>query len=128
MAKMIVKRVGVLSIAKMEALILAVFGLIIGVFYGMFFALLSAAMSSSSGNSIAVGGMGIAAVFIFPIIYGILGFIAGAIGALLYNFAAGFMGGVELELENAEQAYGAPPPQSYQNPYGAPYGGGGPSQ
>jgi hypothetical protein len=125
MAKMIVKRVGVLSIAKIEALILAVFGLIIGVFYGMIMALLSAAMPTRSDSTV-VGGIGIIAVFIFPIVYGILGFIAGAIGALIYNFAAGFMGGVELELENAEQAYGAP--HQHQNPYGAPYGGGGSAQ
>jgi hypothetical protein len=123
MAKMMLKRVGVLSVAKMYALIAAVFGLIIGVFYGMFIALFTALMSSASGGSAAAGGIGIIAVFIFPILYGIMGFIAGALGAVIYNFAAGFMGGIEMDLENAEHAYGAAP-QSPSNPYGAPYGGG----
>ncbi|HEX8186700.1 MAG TPA: hypothetical protein VF747_18175, partial [Blastocatellia bacterium] len=81
----------------------------------------------SSRDSGLIGGMGIISIFIFPVIYGVLGFIGGAIAALIYNFAAGFMGGVELELESAEKTYGAPP-QSYSNPYGAPYGGGGSSQ
>jgi hypothetical protein len=123
MAKMVVKRLGVLSIAKMYSLIAAVFGLIIGIFYGVFIALFTALMSSANGGSVAAGGIGILAVIFFPILYGIIGFIAGAIGALIYNFAAGFMGGIELDLENAEQAYGAPP-QTPSNPYGAPYGGG----
>ena len=32
--------------------------------------------------------------------YGIIGFIGGAIGALLYNLFAGMVGGVEIEVEN----------------------------
>ena len=122
MAKMVVKRVGVLSIAKIEALIMAVFGLIIGVVSGLFFGLISAVMSTASGGSAAAGGFGILGVIVFPILYGIMGFCAGALGAVIYNFAAGFMGGIEMDLENAEQSYGAPP-QSPSNPYGAPYGG-----
>jgi hypothetical protein len=35
-----------------------------------------------------------------PIIYGIIGFIGGAIGALLYNLFAGMVGGVEIEVES----------------------------
>src|ERR1051325_6045688 len=101
---MVLKRVGVLSVAKMYALIAAVFGLIIGVFYGMFMAVFAALMSSANGGSVAAGGIGIIAIFIFPILYGIMGFVAGAIGAVIYNFAAGFMGGIEMELDSADQA------------------------
>jgi hypothetical protein len=38
-----------------------------------------------------------------PLIYGTLGFFSGAIGALLYNFCAKWMGGLELELEEARR-------------------------
>ena len=84
-------------------------------------------MPAARGGA-AVGGFGILAVFIFPIIYAVIGFIAGALGAVIYNFAAGFMGGIELELENAAPNYSVPPPQNYGAPppppqsYGAPYG------
>jgi hypothetical protein len=34
-----------------------------------------------------------------PVIYGVMGFIATAIGCAIYNFIAGFVGGIEVELE-----------------------------
>ena len=37
------------------------------------------------------------AIIIAPICYAILGFIGGLIGAVVYNFAAGMMGGIEVE-------------------------------
>jgi hypothetical protein len=133
MANLVLKRVGVLSLAKIEALIMAVFGLIIGLFYGLFLGALGAMMPAGRGGA-AMGGIGIMAIFIFPIIYAVIGFIAGALGAVIYNFASGFIGGIELELENVTPNYGVPPPQNYGGPppqnyggpppqsYGAPYG------
>ncbi len=34
-----------------------------------------------------------------PFIYGALGFVIGAVGALLYNWIASAIGGIEMELE-----------------------------
>jgi hypothetical protein len=34
-----------------------------------------------------------------PLLYGAMGFVSGAIGALLYNALAKWVGGFELELE-----------------------------
>ena len=36
-----------------------------------------------------------------PIMYGLMGFVMGAIGALIYNLIAGWVGGIEMELEIA---------------------------
>jgi hypothetical protein len=36
---------------------------------------------------------------LFPILYGLMGFAAGAIGALLYNLFAKWLGGIELQLQ-----------------------------
>jgi hypothetical protein len=36
---------------------------------------------------------------LLPLLYGILGFIGGAIGAAVYNLFSGIVGGLELELE-----------------------------
>jgi hypothetical protein len=39
-------------------------------------------------------------VILVPIIYGILGFVFGAISALIYNFAAKRIGGIEFDLKS----------------------------
>lgn len=44
-----------------------------------------------------------------PILAGIVGFIAGAIGALIYNVASGVVGGIELDLEPVATEYAIPP-------------------
>ena len=36
-----------------------------------------------------------------PILYGVIGFIGGAISALIYNFIAKLTGGLEFTLEDA---------------------------
>ena len=119
MANMVVKRVGVLSLAKIQAVIMAVFGLIIGIFYGLIISIMTAAMTGGR-NTAAAGGMGLLSIIFFPILYAVIGFISGAIGALIYNFAAGFIGGIEMELENAVPNYGVPPQQYPPNQYGGP--------
>jgi hypothetical protein len=76
---------------------MAVFGLIIGVFFALFAA---AAGSMGAGQTpLWVGGLGIAAIVIFPILYAVIGFIYGAILAVLYNVAANVVGGIDLDIQ-----------------------------
>lgn len=128
MATMRVKRVGVLSFAKMLGVVWACLGLIIGVIYGLIFMVFGAALMASGGrgNEAAVGGVsgivvGLVMMVGIPIFYGVMGFIGGAISAVVYNVAAGFVGGVELGLEDTERAYAAPP-QPQWNPAPPPPG------
>ena len=121
MAQMTIRRVGVFSIAKIQALLSFVIGLILGVIYGLFFMLFGAAISAMAprGGDQAVGGigsivMGIGMMIGFPIFAGIMGFIAGAINALVYNIAAGVVGGIKLELESVTSDYAPPPPPQQQ--------------
>lgn len=123
MAKMTVRRVGVLSAAKMYGMVGLGIGLIVGVIYGLIVMMFGAIMltSQESGASGAAAGgfvIGLLIMIGFPIAYGVLCFIAGAIGGFIYNIAAKFAGGLELELESTGPEYGAPqrPPQ-YGNPY-----------
>ena len=44
------------------------------------------------------GSMGLLAVIVCPIIYGLIGGIAAVVTALLYNLAARFVGGLSVEL------------------------------
>ncbi len=117
MAEMTIRRFSVFSVAKMQALLMFVMGLIFGVIYGLFFMLFGAAMSAlaPTGEGQAMGGIssiviGLLFIIGFPIAYGFIGFIGGAIGALIYNIAAGIVGGIKFELEGATPSYAPPPP------------------
>jgi hypothetical protein len=114
MAKMQVRRVGVFSYAKIMAVVMAGVMLIIGIPLGLIMMVIGAAALTQDGAAGGIGiGMGLAYMIILPIVYGVLGFIMGALSALIYNVAAGFVGGIELELENAEGEYTAPPPPQW---------------
>ena len=118
MAKMVIRRFGVFSAAKIYAVVLAGIGIIVGIIYGLFFIIFGAAMMAGSGHNSGAAGastlvIGLVMMIVIPIFYGVLGFILGAIGALIYNTAAGIIGGLELELDNADTGYSAPPPPQY---------------
>ena len=121
MAEMMIRRFAVISVAKMYALLMFIFGLIAGILYGLFFIIFGAAMTALGGNNSAAGGVstvvvGIAMMIGIPLMYGVLGFIIGAIGALIYNALSGIIGGVKFELEAVQQEYAAPPPPHQWEP------------
>lgn len=102
---MVLRSVGVLSAGK----IMGVLGVIGGLLVGLMFALISlagvAAPQAPGGGDHALPAafLGVGAIIFFPIVYGIFGFIGGLIYALLYNLAAGLIGGLELEFESRTQ-------------------------
>jgi hypothetical protein len=107
MAATTIRRVGVLSVGKVMGLTYALIGLVAGGIFALFSffgAALGSAMAESTGEA---GGaifgalFGVGAIIILPIFYGILGFLAGVLGAVFYNLVAGAVGGVELELGGA---------------------------
>jgi len=114
MAKMIVKRMGVLSMAKIYGVMMAGIGLVIGIPLGLIMMIVGAASMTQSSGMGGVGiGIGLAYIIFIPIFYGVFGFLLGGLSAFIYNVASGFIGGLELELENAEIAYTAPPPPQW---------------
>src|SRR5579863_10215339 len=97
----IVKSVGVMSVAKIMGLIYGCMGLI---FVPIF--LIAGVVGSVAGDKPAmIGGViGVVLAVLMPVFYGGMGFVAGAIGALLYNLIAGWVGGFELKLEAVSSA------------------------
>jgi hypothetical protein len=98
---MVLKRIGALSLAKICAIIYAVIGLIIGFFVSaiaLLGTMIGSAFDESAGPFIGLF-FGIGSIFLFPILYGLLGFLGGLISAAIYNLAARTIGGVEMEFE-----------------------------
>jgi len=113
----IVKSVGVLSVAKIMGLVQGCLGLI---FVPLFLLIGLLGTFAGQQKSPLAGLFSVGFALFMPIFYAVFGFIAGAIGALLYNLFAKLVGGFELELE-IKPAYVAPypiipPPAAASNP------------
>jgi hypothetical protein len=103
---MIIRRVGVWSIARLYGAMMAVAGLLGGTLIALMAAMggLAGLMGSSDTKAgLAAGGLGaifgVGAIVIMPICYGVFGLILGSIGAALYNLFAGFFGGIEVDVQ-----------------------------
>src|SRR5262245_17516377 len=109
---MVIRRVGPLSVAKVAAFLYALIGLFAGVFFSLIFTLgfLVAPEGQRPGGAIIGLLMGGGALIFMPIFYSALGFVMTLVLAALYNWAAGVVGGVEIELEGASQETRPPSP------------------
>ncbi|MGO9124746.1 MAG: hypothetical protein ACLP6G_07630 [Terriglobales bacterium] len=93
----IIKSIGVLSVAKMMGLIYGCLGLI----FIPFFLLVGLVGTLAGKQQSPFSGMvGLVFAFLAPILYGVMGFIMGAIGAALYNLFAKWIGGIELQVQS----------------------------
>jgi hypothetical protein len=103
----IIKSVGVLSVAKILGLVYACLGLILAPLF-LLMGLLGSALGQQNSPVAGIFGIGFAALM--PVLYGAVGFVGGAIGALLYNLFAKWVGGFELQIEVRPQTLTAPYP------------------
>ena len=95
---MIVKRIGPLSFARLSGMLYAILGLIFGGIVSLI--ALAGGFASDTAGAAGIGAIvGVGAVISFPVLYGLMGFVATLIGAALYNVAAGIVGGVEVDIE-----------------------------
>lgn len=88
-------RIDVMSTAKIYALMMAVFGLLLGAML----AIMNYFLPTAAIEPEATYKLGWSAIVIFPIIYGLMGFLSGALMAWLYNLLAAKMGGIKLEIK-----------------------------
>ncbi|CAN5745564.1 hypothetical protein BH24ACI5_BH24ACI5_03750 [soil metagenome] len=97
---MVIRSIGVVSVGKIYGAITAAVGLLLGIVF---------ALASLGGFGLLYGTedglgfmgpmLGIGAVIVLPIVYGVMGFTGGVLGAFLYNLFAGMVGGVEIRTE-----------------------------
>ena len=95
---MIIRRIGPLSFARLSGMLYAIVGLVLGGIFSLV-ALAGGFASDTAGAAGVVAIIGVAAVVVFPILYGLLGFVMTLIAAWLYNVAAGVVGGVEVDIQ-----------------------------
>lgn len=101
---MVIRRIGVLSAAKIGGILAAAIGLIAGILVFLASSLGGAAGMADAAQGGDPGmawlsGLGALAIIALPIFYGIFGFIGGAIQAFIYNLAAKFVGGLVIETD-----------------------------
>jgi hypothetical protein len=95
---MLLRRIGVLSLGKFLACAQGLVGLLIGAFIALF-SLAAGPPKDGAGNPGSwLLGLGVLAVVLIPLVYAILGFVAGIIGALIFNLVGSISGGIELEF------------------------------
>jgi len=94
--KVKLKRIPPLPAAKLTAVIYGCFSLVFIPF--MIIASIAGLATQAEGAGIAAG-MGLFMVILLPIIYIILGFVGTLVGCFIYNLAAGWVGGIELEFD-----------------------------
>ena len=93
-----IKKIGVLSFGKILGFIFTFLGFVLGLTVTLLSVM---GVSLGSEDSVqTVSSIGYAAVIILPVLYGVMGFIAGVVFAGLFNLAAGWVGGIVVEVSN----------------------------
>lgn len=100
---MVIKRVSPGSVAKVALVLYGLLGLIGGAIVALFSATLGS-LASMGGGENRIGMlpgmfMGVGAIVIMPILYGVFGAIVAAISAVIYNIVAGWVGGIQIDVQ-----------------------------
>jgi hypothetical protein len=90
-----IKRVAVMQLAMLHSAFCAILGLVTTV---IVIAIALTRMQNEQLGPAAMAGF-ILLFALLPVMYAIFGFVMGLLGAWLYNAAAKWLGGVELEVE-----------------------------
>ena len=89
------KKIRVLPFAKFQAILMALVGLIAGILYSFGGAIYEAFTGTlNSGTALAF-----LALVGMPIVFAVIGFVMGIIGAYLFNAASKWFGDIEINFE-----------------------------
>jgi len=97
-----VRGVNALSIGKVAGIVYACIGLLAGTVVALISLLggFAGLMARDSGGAPMISMfLGVGAVVVFPILYGILAAIVGTIMGAAYNLAARTVGGIEIDVD-----------------------------
>lgn len=93
------KRMGILSTGMFLGVLMGLAGIVPGLLYGFLTYVIGEVIGSIGGMEGIGSHLGMLSIVGFPLLFGIVGAIAGAAIAVAFDLAAGLAGGVRLELE-----------------------------
>ena len=91
-----IKRIAPLQLGKMLAVVYGILGLI---FLPFFLIMTAVASQMPVPQRVGVLALGAGFALFMPVMYAAFGFVFGALGALIYNVVAKWVGGIEVEVE-----------------------------
>ena len=127
-----IRRFGIVRTANMAAALYAFISLIFVGLFGLFALLGVAVAPNGSAGTVGAGVLGLVIVgLVVVLVYAVVGWVFTAIACALYNVVAGWVGGIEVQVETTTPmgpgggypAYGYPTypaPGGYPAPYGYP--------
>lgn len=95
---MVIKRVGVWSVAKMYGALSGAMGLLFGIILG-FASMVGVGLAEGETSPFMGVLFGAGAIVALPLFYGVMGVVVGAVGALIYNAVAAVVGGITIDVE-----------------------------
>jgi hypothetical protein len=96
------RSVGVLSVAKISGIFYGAMGVLLVPFFLLFSMI--GAFAGKQGAPVFPAAIGIALALVMPILYAGMGFLLGAFSAFVYNLVAGWIGGIEMEIQTMHSA------------------------
>jgi hypothetical protein len=106
MKNAVIKRFDLWSLFKMAFVLYATLGFIAGLFYGMIIAVVGSLGTywgeDLPGLGALSGAIGVIAVPVLAMVYGVMGSFVVTIGGALYNVAARWAGGLKVGIDVAD--------------------------
>ena len=90
------KRITPLQLGKMLGILYGIMGLL---FIPLFLMMSAFSSQLPAEQRVGVMAMGVGFAIAAPFLYAVMGFVIGALGALIYNLVARWVGGIEVEVE-----------------------------
>ncbi len=91
-----IKRIAPLQLGKIAGVLYGIAGLVFAPIF-LIVGAIGAAASGQPRTGLLAAGVGV--IVLFPIIYAVIGFVFGVLGAGLYNLVVRWIGGIEVEVE-----------------------------
>lgn len=96
---MVIRRLGVWSVARIYAVMAGSFGLLFGLFLALFSLVGAGLANDPDAPAWLMPIFGVGAIIVLPLFYGTIGLVSGALTAAIYNLFAGLVGGISIEVE-----------------------------